>query len=221
MQICGNKIVWLTGDSWLDWRSLIKSDVVFESSVEGLFCNYGYRVLSFARGGNSNLKQVGLVSAYTKLSEQRPDIWIHAWTEVGRDLKNQKIDNSSVEQMSLETAYTMLELEKSIGSKLYVFGGQSKIPDNLHSIFGNRMVHPDIKAFFLGTEDYGSSQFFSLFFENEKIYLPKKMFRDEFENSNKQFKILSQSGSFPDNAHLGPEQNICLYKLIKEKINDS
>ena len=221
MQIYGNNLIWLTGDSWLDWRSLVKSGVVFESSIEGLLCNSGRRVLSFAKGGESNLKQVGLVLAYTKLSEQRPDIWIHAWTEVGRDLKNQKINKSLVEQTSLETAHKMLKLEKSMRSKLYVFGGQSKIPDNLHSVFGNRIIHPDIKAFFLGTEDYGSSQFFSLFFENEKINLPRTMFKDEFEKSNKQFKILSQSSIFPDNAHLGTEQNICLYNLIKEKINDS
>lgn len=221
MHYCGGKkVIWLSGDSWLDWRSTIKSGVKYENSVEGQLINDGYKVISLARGGSSNHSQISLIEQYMHLTKNSPDIWIHAWTEVGRDLKSELVYTNMIDKKSRETALKMLKLEDMMNCSLLTFGGQSQIPEVAVKLFDYRIIHSDLKSHFLKTNDYGSSQFFSLICHGEKLHMTEDMINLEIDKSYRQLELLTESASFPDNAHLGINENFHLYKMIKEKLDD-
>jgi hypothetical protein len=211
-------MIWLSGDSWLDWRSLTRSGVRFDDSIEGRLQNDHYQTLSFARGSSGNLKQLDLIQRYSLLNVKFPDYWIHSWTEVGRDIDLGAYPKNSLTDVTLYTANKIVEISDMLKCKVLVFGGQAPIPKIAQDILGDRVFIVDWKAEILGTTEYGASQYFSLVVE-QPFKVPKKQLRKEANNAFWQLDILTKSTSFPDNAHPGIKEYNNLYNTIIQRFN--
>jgi len=198
-------MIWLSGDSWLDWRSTIKSKCKYDDSLEGLLSKE-YTVLNFARGGDSNTRQLDCIDRYINLDVQKPDVWIHAWTELGRGFEK-----------SIDIANRLLYIKNKLNCKLLVFGGQAPIPSDACKLLHKNILIKDWKYELLG-QDYGASQYFSVILENKKHNLSKKELQREIKLAEKQLNVLKLSNKFPDNAHPGKNEYLMLYKKIKEII---
>ena len=212
-------MIWLSGDSWLDWRSLTKSGLRIDDSIEGLLQNDHYPALSFARGGAGNLKQIDLIQRDSLFNVKFPDYWIHSWTEVGRDINTKEYTKNSLTDTTLYTANKIVEISNTLNCKVLVIGGQAPIPKIAQDILGDRVFIVDWKAELLGTTEYGASQYFSLVIQ-EPDQVPKKQLRKEVNNASLQLDLLTKSTSFPDNAHPGIEEYNNLYNKIKERFNE-
>lgn len=213
-------MVWLSGDSWLDWRSLIKSGLRFQDTIEGML-NTHYDTLCFARGGSGNMRQIKLIEAYMKFDVHFPKFWIHAWTEVGRDTAYLKYTDDCIDTMSINISNKIIEIGKQLNCKVLVFGGQAPIPLVAREILKEAIITPDWKADILKTSDYGASQYFSVITEGMQHNLPNRELQKHVNLSHKQLDILTKSEFFPDNAHPGVDNYKNLYKKIKDTINDN
>jgi hypothetical protein len=200
-------MIWITGDSYADWRSLIKSSCKYEQTLEGLL-KQDYDVLCFARGGSGNIRQINLIEKYRTFNVLLPSIWIHAWTEVGRD-----------QCSSVEIANRLIAMQKVLNCKLIVFGGQAPIPEDAQLILKESILTADWKKDILQV-DYSASQYFSVIVEGGKHNLTTKELKKQTILAEKQLDILTKSNKFPDNAHPNSEEYYKLYQKIKEKIND-
>jgi hypothetical protein len=211
---------WLSGDSWLDGRPLIKSGLRFEDTIEGLLKTH-YNTLCFARGGSGNMRQLSLIESYMKFDVQFPKFWIHAWTEVGRDTTHLRYNNDCEDRMSVNISNKIIEIGKKLNCKILVFGGQAPIPNVAREILKEMVITTDWKAELLGTSDYGASQYFSIITEGMHHNLPNRELQKHVKLSYKQLNLLTKSEFFPDNAHPDAYNYRNLYKRIEDKINDN
>jgi hypothetical protein len=211
-------MIWLSGDSWLDWRSLIKSNLRFEDTLEGLL-QETHPTLCFARGGSGNIRQLELIRQYSTFGVLSPQYWIHSWTEVGRDTRNRKYTTNCITDMSENIANSIVEIERDLKCKVLVFGGQAEIPQVAQEILKERVITPDWKADLLGSSDYGSSQYFSVITDGATHNLPRQKLKKHALLSHKQLATLTASERFPDNAHPGVNEYKDLYNKIKANID--
>ena len=206
-------MIWLSGDSWLDWRALIKSNLRFDDTLEGLL-QMEFKTLSFARGGTGNVRQLYLVNRYGTYDVKLPTYWIHAWTEVGRDTVYEKYNKNGIRDKAICIATDIVNISNKLGCKSLVFGGQAPIPQEAHDILGDRVLLSDWKAEILGTHNYGASQYFSSFVSDQDTNLPWHMKKDEDKLAQHQLAMLTASNSFPDDAHPGALEYRSLYNKV-------
>lgn len=221
--------VWISGDSWGDFTSLLRSKVYYRHSLNGRFEKHNHSVLQLARGGNGNRSQFFILEKHAKNSIDKPDIWIHFWTEIGRDLihtdwleKTANVETSLEKQYIAHTQNALLPLMKD-DTKILFIGGQSPVPKSYIDAFKNRIDFiPDWKSKILNQE-LPYNQFMSMLTGgNDKIelckrWLSKKDFNEYQKLSITHRDILEQSRRFPDNAHPDAQAYEDLWNDIKER----
>lgn len=238
-----NRKVWISGDSWADFTSLLKSKMIYEDSLNGRFEASGDLVRTFAKGGSGNEAQFDFMFKYCQLvnrqnKEKLPDIWVHFWTEVGRDIlpfepeirrvkDDGKGDRPVLEDIIENELCNMIHdlLPYFNGTKILFIGGQSPVPQKIQEEFKDYIEFvPDWKSDLLD-DPLPYNQYMSMLhldLKNEryelcKRYLPEKWFNYYSKLSKDEKKILKESENFPDDGHPGKEAFMSLWKQFKAK----
>lgn len=226
--------VWISGDSWGDFASLIRCDVFYPYTLNGRFEEQGHSVLQFARGGNGNHSQFFALQKHALNSSDVPDIWIHFWTELGRDFIHRRWTEPKESGLSAEL-FIEEKFKKYIANvilpiipektKILFIGGQAPVPPVLIDTFKDRIDFiPDWKSEIIG-QKLPYNQFMSLLTGEDykvemcKKWLSKKEFKRYQKLSIEQREILEKSKRFPDNAHPDVHAYDDLWNRVKERLN--
>ena len=231
-----NKVVWISGDSWGDFASLIRSDVFYNDTLGHKFKEQGHSVLEFARGGSNNHTQFKNVMNYSykcmKNPDMFPDIWIHFWTELGRDImfRQKAIRASSrytteqvLENLNIEEIEEIVK-KNSKQLKILFIGGQAPIPKAIQEKFSDRIDFIENWKADILKEELPYNQYMSILSGKDnpneplcKLYLNKKQFKYYQKLSINERLILEDSNRFPDNAHPDAKAYLDLWLDIKER----